>query len=286
MLEQNSAGGGELTAAEEMQEETLELEELFQEAEEDGAPPDEEGAPEQPGEPEREEGGSEEQEGSAQPEERPVGETFTLRYNGQELQLDRDQVITAAQKGLNYDKVAARLQEMQKTVENSREVQLLEAYARSNGMTLPDFIGAMEGHLQAQRVQALSAQGVPEEQARELVRLQGREAVRQQENAARERVQRQAQVQQMLLQRQKAQWMEFVEAYPDVKTLPPEVQGQIRAGLSPLQAYIKWENAQLKTALAQRESAQKAKDKAVGSASGEGPGEEGDPFLAGFNGAW
>ena len=57
-----------------------------------------------------------------EPEEQPAQTMLDIVYNGQPMQLTREQAVQLAQKGMNYDK---KLQEIEQ-LKNSPEKQLLQ----------------------------------------------------------------------------------------------------------------------------------------------------------------
>ncbi|MEG0832827.1 MAG: hypothetical protein RR058_07565 [Oscillospiraceae bacterium] len=76
---------------------------------------------------------------------------------------------------------------------------------------------------------------------------------------------------------------EFVQKYPDVLDFPKEVEEKIRRGKTPMQAYLEYENEELKRELSQSTLNQKNK-KVPGSAQGDAESEdETDELLRIFN---
>lgn len=198
-------------------------------------------------------------------------EMFTVRFNGQDLSLSREELIKNAQKGLNYDHVLQQRDELR----NSRELQILDRFARESGMTREEYLNELEKMAENRAVQAEVEKGVPEEAARQLVNYRKAEAEAQGLKAA-------EQLKAEEKQRRDQEIAEFVKEYPEVKEFPQEVYDKIAAGESPLSAYRAYENRELKVRLAAMEQNAKNRKTSVGSAKGDGAGEETDDFLSGF----
>lgn len=210
------------------------------------------------------------------PEEAP-GETFGIKYNGEEMQLSREQMTTLAQKGMNYDKVL----EERDRLRAAPEIELVARMARLNGMTPVQYMEALQQAETNQRVQAYIQKGVPEEEARQLVQLQAEKR----KNDAEIRKRQSADAQK---DRIRMQVEEFRKEYPDVNEFPPEVLGRIRQGEHPVSAYRAYQIAQMETeikALREQKTAQavteKNRAKSVGSVAGAGAAS--DPMLDAFD---
>lgn len=201
-------------------------------------------------------------------------EELTLKFYGQEVKLPKEQVVALAQKGLDYDKVRAE----RDSLKNGRERQLLSKYAAASNMDLPQYLDYLESAMEGAAVKKEVDAGMPEEQARELLRLR--------QNEAQRRAELRAQEQQ---REQNAQYVALLREYPDVKELPPEVVRRIAEGETPLAAYRAYDLARTKAALEAEKAAQKAKaaaqrnrETAPGSAVGIGGKDKADKFLEGF----
>lgn len=191
-------------------------------------------------------------------------EQFTVRFNGEDRVLSREEMIQNAQKGLNYDHV---LQERD-ALRNDRTFALIDRFAKESGLSRAEYLDQLEGIAAQQKVRAEMQRGVPEETARRLVSMRSATERAQQ-------VRRQAQQQEVAA---------FVRAYPEVREFPPEVLSRISSGEPVLSAYRAWENEQLRAQLSAAKQNDKNRQTAVGSARGDGAGETPDDFLAGFDG--
>ena len=76
------------------------------------------------------------------------------------------ELVAAAQKGLDYDNVRARLEQAQ---QSAPAVQLVERYAAANGMTVEQYLQFANQGFEQQAVAQLVAQGVPEPAAKDLM---------------------------------------------------------------------------------------------------------------------
>lgn len=220
-----------------------------------------------------EQGTQETQEPAQQSQTEPE---LTLKFYGQEIKLPQSQVVTLAQKGMNYDKLVQE----RDALKNSREMSILQRYAEAAGMEMPDYLDAMERQLEAQSIREQTDAGMSEQQAREVVRL--RQEQRQLKAAQKQQAEAQAQV---------ARWSALLAEHPELtpQTCPPEVLQRVSSGEDPVSAYRAWEIADLRSKLAARDAADKAaqaaeknKQTAAGSAAGIGGDEKKDKFLAGF----
>ena len=57
--------------------------------------------------------------GSAEPKAQESGERFKLKYMGREMEVDKDELITLAQKGKDYDRIRSRADALNETLKKS-----------------------------------------------------------------------------------------------------------------------------------------------------------------------
>lgn len=197
--------------------------------------------------------------------------SYKVKYNGQEKELPLSELIVNAQKGLNYDKVLGE----RDAIKQSKEFALLDNLAKSNGLSREQFIEQIERQQHQAIIEQQVSQGIPPAAAERLYQLEEAERLRAQKDN--EQVTQQSQTQ---------AYVEFANAYPDVKEFPPEVITSIADGKPPLYAYMEYENKQLK--LEKQASVQNDKNalKSTGSLLGDQQGTTKDPFLAGFESAF
>lgn len=212
-------------------------------------------------------------------EAKPTGDTggeakYKVKYNGRESELTLAELITHAQKGMNYDHVLSE----RDRYKNAPEFALLDRYAKSAGMSREDCVKYLENSIKDTAVAELVEQGMPKEAALELYELR-QSAKEQREHRELERQEKAAADEKM-----KALF-EFHAAYPEVKTLPPEVVAEIAAGKTPLAAYQAYEISRLSLELATERKNAGNKKAAIGSVKDGAAVLPGDDFLTGWNNA-
>ena len=201
-------------------------------------------------------------------------ETFTVKYNGKEQQLTREELIAHAQKGMNYDHVKGELD----NVREGNVYKAMKAYADKAGMSIDDaatyLLESAAADAELEEEQSIRNQygNLPADVIKELV-------------ASRTAEKRAAATAKAESEQQKA-WAEALEAYPDLTmdTVPQSVLEAVSKGASPLMALKDNEIATLKQAIKDGHT-QKQNEinraRSVGSVRGGGTVEQ-DPFLAGF----
>lgn len=222
----------------------------------------------------------------AEPEEGAVGQAgqaaepyLTIRYNHEERGLTREEAAALAQKGLHYDTVHQELQRLKdRGAENV--VDVVEKFARQNGMSAQDYTKFLGEQYEAARIRRLTERGVPEEVARELAQQQ-RDAELSQRELERLRGDNTRMENERKAQRE---WMTFFEAHPEVKTygdLPKEVRDAIAAGTPAEQAYTRHRMAEMQRELEGYRQQERNRQASPGSARSTAPAgeEERDGFL-------
>ncbi len=201
-------------------------------------------------------------------------EAFTVKFNGEEKKLSRDEMITAAQKGLNYDKIKSRLD----SFESGPIHKAMKAAAEKAGMSIEDYATFMlenseaDAQLEAEREIRNKYPDAPAEMVKELAgyRTKKTEAgSKDKEQSAEEKA-----------------WAEALREYPDTKVdeLPEDVMEDVKNGASPLMALKNHEIRELKkqqSEAAVREKNAKNKKASLGSLR-TNKGDDGDPFLKGY----
>lgn len=211
-------------------------------------------------------------------EQQPYG--LRVKYNGEERDLGEAEAREFAQKGMNYDKLFERAENLQKQLEelqNSREFTVLDKFAKQAGLDRAQYMEQLEKEMQRQEVERLTDQGYSDEMAKEILET------RRNMNAQNEELQRvKAQLEKYEKQSENTQkWAQFLKAHPEVEgfeSLPDEVKAEIAGGAELESAYMRHENKTLKERLAALETNQKNAKAAPGSVSGDGAGEELDAF--------
>lgn len=200
--------------------------------------------------------------------------TYEIKFNGQVQAVPVSELVALAQKGMNHDRLQERLQ----AVEQDPAMRVLDEYAAAAGMTRAEYVGYLSQARMAGEVQNLVEQGLPEQTAREIVTLRNSEAELRQREAMRQNSEQQAAAE----GQKRQQFVEFVQAYPEVKALPPEVSAMVAQGVPPLYAYRLHVAETQKVQQAAAQAAAKNRVTAPGSAGG-GNGDKIDSFMSGFN---
>lgn len=217
-----------------------------------------------------------------------TADTFELgiRYNGQDMTLDREKATMLAQKGMNYDKVYQQLQDLK----NDPVRKLFEQQAADAGLTVQEY---------AQRMQEFRDQASTQKIAREFknqnpditdeVALEyAKQAYANQKSQTEAQTRaRQAQAQQEANDALIREVQEFNELYPDVdiKDLPPEVIDDINTGTKLETAYLRYMSREYRKRISNTETNMRNKQKNIGSAADNVGGSGGDdPFLKGLLG--
>lgn len=193
---------------------------------------------------------------------------YTVKYNGQEMELPVSELIVNAQKGMNYDHVL----EERDRLRNAREFQVIDRYAKMAGKTREEVLDQLEAAERQSQLTAIQQQGVPEELAQQFITMKNKLQT----------LEGQIQTEAQEKQQQQA-YMELIQEYPDVKEIPQEVAERIAAGETPLNAYRSYENKRLKEELAAVKTNTANVQKAVGSVSDDAPQDTLDAFEAGFD---
>ena len=211
---------------------------------------------------------------------------FELKHLDETRTVSRDEVITLAQKGMDYDRIRWKYDESKPVME------LFGSFAKQAGMSIADYLCEI-------RTQAKQASGMSEAEAKRAVDLEDREAAvsaREAEEAQRQSSANQAaQAKAAADARRSADIAEFQKLFPDAakdpKAIPQEVWANVQSGMTLVSAYSKYAVEQAnaaRQAAEQKASAasqnQANASRATGSmvSAGENTGSK-DPFLAGWD---
>lgn len=201
-------------------------------------------------------------------------EQFTVKYNGEEKQLTRAEMIEAAQKGLNYDKIKERLD----SVQTGDVYKAMKAGADKAKMSIEDYAkylletSAADEQLDAEREIREKYPTAPAEMIKEMAALRKNTASGAAATAAE-------------TAEQKA-WADALREYPEIKpdAIPEDVQKDVAAGATPLQAMKDHEIRELKDQIKKlkaEEKNKKNKETSIGSLRGRQ--NSADPFLEGYD---
>lgn len=214
-------------------------------------------------------------------------DSFELVYNGERLNRSREEVITLAQKGLNYDHGVERARR-EGAAMHQKTIDELSRIADRMGQSTDGLLVWVEQQMHRNAVDELVDTGLSQATAEELVEL--REEKRAQQ-AQQQREQQKSEAQADTLK----PWKEFWSKYPkeaaeyQEKGAPQAFVEAVNNGTHPVAAQAMVENANLKElvkqlqanveALRQGQTNKKAAPTAVGSFGGK---KEEDPFMRGF----
>lgn len=229
-----------------------------------------------------------EEEEEVEPETQESEEdTFSLdiRYNGQNQTLNREQATTLAQKGMNYDKINEKLQQAL----NNPVLKVLERNAAKAGMSVEDYANRMAQFQDTMNIQQIAREfkaqnpdvsdDVAAKYANEVYKNKLADIER--KDAEKAKQAEQAEQNQLI-----AELQVFRGRFPDVdiENLPNEVVDDINSGTPLLEAWLSYENAQLRNRLANSETNAKNKRTSAGSLSENTGGTETDAFIQGLLG--
>nr|DAR49017.1 MAG TPA: hypothetical protein [Caudoviricetes sp.] len=216
------------------------------------------------------------------PEDKPI---LAVKYDGVEKQLTEAEARELAQKGMNYDRIKQRYDELA----NSEELTLLDQLAKEAGVSnRTEFVKTLAQYSQHnavnQYVEQLKQQHPDTDEAvlRELAETKLKQ---QKELDEQQRLNTQQQAEKAQKEAFAAQYNAFVTEYPNVDPakLPDEVIQSMAAGETMLSAYRGYELKRLRAEKAAAEANQKNKNKSLGSVKDGNLGDEKpDPILEGF----
>ena len=222
-------------------------------------------------------------------EEQPREETpklWTLRHMDETKEVNEAEMVTLAQKGMDYDRIRAKYDEAKPAME------MLAQFAKKAGVSTAEYITAI-------REQAKQAEGMSEAEAKRAVDLEDREArvaVKEAEANERETAKNNAvSAQTAAEQRRAADIAEFQKTFPeaakDPKSIPPEVWAEVKQGTSLVVAYSKHavkvaneaKDAAVREASAAKQNTKNA-ERSTGSMRSAGEESKSkDPFLKGWD---
>lgn len=212
-------------------------------------------------------------------ENQPVEEQddgLTVKYNGKEKKVGKDEIPTLVQKGLNYDHIMSELDSMR----SGNAYKVLKKAADKEGMSVEQYAKFMLDKEDADTLSSVEAEvrrenpNLPNAIIKELAEARAakkQNLAKADESSAEEKA-----------------WAEALKEYPDMtkESIPEEVLQAVAAGQTPLIALKNYEISQLKAAQKKssiEEKNQKNKEKSTGSMRGDSADGD-DQFLAGLFG--
>ena len=210
------------------------------------------------------------------PVEEQEDEGLTVKYNGKETKVSKEDIPTFVQKGMNYDHVMSELDSMR----SGNMYKALKKAADKEGMSVEQYAKFVLDKEDANALSEAEAAvrkefpNLPNNVVKELAEAR---AAKKANNAQAEQS-----------SAEEKAWAEALSEYPDMTkdSIPNEVLEAVAGGKSPLIALKNYEISQLKAA--EKKNAietknQKNKEKSTGSMKGESVDGD-DQFLAGLFG--
>jgi hypothetical protein len=201
-----------------------------------------------------------------------------VKYNKEEREIPIDEAIPLVQKGLNYDKVQERLQQL----ESDPRLSFVEELAQQFNMSVPEYLDAVKAQKEEQRIQELVEQGISQEVAQELLESRrDREERKKEKEEAAKREKENQEFGDFFQYFRETNGREFA---PGQDNIPEEVLANKEVPLK--YAFIAHENNQLRQQLQTLKQNESNKQKApVGSITAHGSNETAseDLFMQGFN---
>lgn len=205
--------------------------------------------------------------------------TFDLKYMGEIKTVGREEVVTLAQKGLNYDRILGERDTAKAEVSRLQEYEnFLQELAGPDNLSIEDLIDSTRAEVLAQK------EGIDPAVALQRIKLDRDKRAFEAQKSKEQADQRAKQAEE---ERQQEDFKRFVQAYPGVKAqdIPAEVWEKVRGGVPLVTAYAQHENKQLreenealKAKVETAEQNKKNKERSTGSQSSAGKSSKKDIF--------
>ena len=236
---------------------------------------------------------SETQEGNSEDENevdfKPLLEELSkkVKYNKENVTIENlEDLINGYKKGLNYDKVQEKLENLQ----NSKAEVYLKKKANELGISVDEYMDQVEDYERRkqeeqdqERLEEMIENGVPEDVAREVIATaELRRKLQLKENELKEREEASK-----AKEKENKEYEDFLKNFPDVnpEDIPKEVfEEAVNSDLS--SAYMKYKLKELETQLKVAKQNEENSASTVGGVTETGTTKENhtnDPFLEGFN---
>ena len=208
---------------------------------------------------------------------------LTLKYMGEVKTVSREEAVTLAQKGMDYDRIKSRLDEKEKVEsEYSAEMEFMTSLAKEQGLSLSEFVDNTKAAILARK------EDIPTEQALSRIKLERREAElarKESELAQKAKEVEQAKTDEASEKAKRDKDIsEFRAEYKDVvfDSIPKEVWADVAKGKSLLDAYARYENKILREKLGTAEKNKDNAAKALGSKKTAGSSSTKSKWLDGW----
>ncbi|MDF1507626.1 hypothetical protein PZE06_05450 [Robertmurraya sp. DFI.2.37] len=207
-------------------------------------------------------------------------QTLKIKFNHEEQEIPIDEAVPLVQKGMNYDKLQERLNQ----IESDPRLSFVEELAKEQGMSPEEYIESYRQWQEQERLNQLVQQNIPEELAQEILESRKfRETQKQQEQQKKQE------------EKQKEEAQEFFEYFkqvndrdynPEKDQIPQEVWQMNAQGVPLKFAYMQHHNnqllSQIKVLKQNKSNEEKAPIQGV-TTHGTTSVEAEDDFLKGFN---
>ena len=230
---------------------------------------------------------------AAEPETPPESteELFDLKYMKETKQVNRQEVVELAQKGMDYDRAIQQRDSLRNSLQeqltwranNEGVLSSIEALAKQSGVDVPEFVRSLRTNM------LMKQDGLTRNEAHERILREDAEK----KLAVKEQADLKTQEAAMKQTRAQKEIAAFNEKYPDVdvKSIPQEVFQRAASGeTSLIGAYAEHLNSQLNAEIKKLQAELAAekqnkinKQKTAGSARTEGANAKYDDFLDGLN---
>ena len=214
-------------------------------------PADQPETTEEPAAPEAEET-TEPKESAETETEPPVEDLYELKHLDEVKSVTREEVIALAQKGMDYDRIRAKLDAPNQYEEFVKEM------AAQQSITADEFVDNTRAALLAKK------ENIDLSVAKQRIQLDRREKALSQK----EKAQTEAEEKQNAAERKRNEdFKAFLNTYKDVdvKSIPKEVWDSVAKGETLVNAYMRYENAQLKAQLEAEKKNNENRAKTTGS---------------------
>jgi hypothetical protein len=230
-------------------------------------------------EPEAEETeGEPEQTEEAEPETKPEADNqrFQLKYNGEDFDVSREEVIELAQKGKDYDRVKSEYDKIKADAGTMNRLKNQEAFlkelAEQSEMTVEELIESTRA-----RMLMANDDSLTEEEALKQVRSKAnKEAEKKEPEQAKEPTPE---------ERRQKMFATFLSTYPDVKAeeIPKEVWDDAGRTFDLVGAYMRHQNRELLKEIETLRQNNKNKERSTGSRKSIGASKPKDDFDEGWD---
>lgn len=209
-----------------------------------------------------------------------------VKYNKESVQIDSiDDVVSNYQKGLNYDKLVEKLNNL----ENSKAMSYITNKATELGMSIDDYMDQVENYEKEQekqreqeRLEEMISNGVPEDVAKEVIATS---QLRKELQAEKNQLEKEKK-EKLDKESKDKEYADFIKEFPDVKAedIPKDVF--LDAENSSLrEAYMKYQLEEQRKQIEILKKQNENKSSSIGSTTEFGGKENKatDPFLEGWD---